>query len=78
MNVNGISPGMVRTALTDPMFDPKMGGDPALIAMYDSQIPLGRMAQPIDMVGPALFLASPASDYLVGQNIVADGGYTCR
>ncbi|MDD6887448.1 MAG: SDR family oxidoreductase [bacterium] len=78
VNVNGISPGMVRTALTDPMFDPKMGGDPALIAMYDSQIPLGRMAQPIDMVGPALFLASPASDYLVGQNIVADGGYTCR
>lgn len=78
VNVNAISPGMVRTALTDPMFDPAMGGDPAMVEVFDAQIPLGRMAQPIDMVGPALFLASSASDYLVGQNIVADGGQTCR
>ncbi len=74
INVNGISPGMVRTALTDPMFD----GNPEAVAEYDALIPLGRMAQPIDMVGAALFLAAPASDYIVGQNIVADGGYTLR
>ena len=40
INVNGISPGMVRTALTDPMFE----GNPEAVAEYDALIPLGRMA----------------------------------
>jgi gluconate 5-dehydrogenase len=36
--------------------------------------PLGRIAQADDMVGPALFLASPLSDYVNGQTLVVDGG----
>ena len=72
--VNGISPGMVRTALTAPMFD----DNPQAVADMNAQIPLGRIAQPIDMVGPAIFFASSASDYVIGQNLLVDGGYTAR
>lgn len=72
--VNGISPGMVRTALTSGMFDNK----PDAVAAMDALIPLGRIAQPIDMVGPAIFLTSAASDYVIGQNLLVDGGYTLR
>lgn len=72
VHVNAISPGMVRTDLTAPMFE----DNPQAVEEMNALIPMGRMAQPIDMVGPALFLASAASDYVIGQNIVADGGYT--
>ena len=41
-------------------------------------IPLGRIAQPIDIVGPAIFLSAAASDYVVGQNLMVDGGFTLR
>jgi len=36
---------------------------------------MGRRGYPADLVGPAVFLAAPASDYLTGQAIVVDGGY---
>ncbi|MEG1525097.1 MAG: SDR family oxidoreductase [Clostridia bacterium] len=72
--VNGISPGMVRTALTAGMFD----NNPQAVTEMNALIPLGRIAQPIDMVGPAIFLASAASDYVIGQNLLVDGGYTAR
>lgn len=72
INVNAISPGFVRTALTEGMFK-----DPQVYQDTVNKIPLGRVAEPSDMVGTALFLCSSASDYLVGQNIVVDGGYTC-
>ncbi|MGH2371493.1 MAG: SDR family oxidoreductase, partial [Chloroflexota bacterium] len=41
-------------------------------------IPLGRVGQPDDLVGALLFLASPASDFVTGQTIVVDGGFTLR
>ncbi len=72
--VNSISPGMVRTNLTAGMFD----DNPEAVEAMNQLIPLGRIAQPVDMVGPALFLASPASDYVIGQNLVVDGGYSNR
>lgn len=72
--VNGISPGMVRTALTAGMFD----NNPKAVADMNALIPLGRIAQPIDIVGPAIFLSSAASDYVIGQNLLVDGGYTLR
>lgn len=71
--VNSISPGTVQTALTAGFL-----GNPDLKREIEGAIPLGRVAQPEDIVGPALFLLSKASDYVVGQNLVVDGGYTVR
>lgn len=50
---------------------------PEFIAEYAAKVPLGRMAQPEDITGPLLFLASDASRYVTGTTLVVDGGYTC-
>ncbi len=71
--VNAISPGTVDTPLTAGFL-----GDPASRREVEREIPIGRVAQPADMVGPALFLLSGASDYVVGHNLLVDGGYTLR
>lgn len=71
--VNAISPGTVDTALTAGFL-----GVPELKKEVESNTPIGRVARPDDIVGPALFLLSKASDYIVGQNIVVDGGYSAR
>lgn len=72
INVNALSPGNVDTALTVPF----LKADPAILEAVEAQTPIGRIAQPEDMVGPALFLLSPASNYVVGHNLLVDGGYT--
>jgi 2-deoxy-D-gluconate 3-dehydrogenase len=41
-----------------------------------TQIPLGRLGRAEDIVGPVLLLAGPAGEFITGQTIVADGGYT--
>jgi 3-oxoacyl-[acyl-carrier protein] reductase len=46
----------------------------SLKADLTKSIPLGRIATPDDIVGPALFLASPLSDFVTGQTLVVDGG----
>ena len=44
--------------------------------LYSSRVPMGRMATTDDIVGPMLFLASPASSYVTGQVLASDGGWT--
>ncbi len=66
VRVNCLSPGGFRTSATPPQFVPK----------YSKRTPLRRMAEPGDINGPVVFLASDASRYITGQNIPVDGGWT--
>jgi NAD(P)-dependent dehydrogenase (short-subunit alcohol dehydrogenase family) len=69
--VNGIAPTFVYTdMIRHVMENPKFRK-----ALY-ARIPLGRIADPKDVVGPALFFASPASDFVTGQILYVDGGIT--
>ncbi len=71
--VNAIAPGATRTPTREELF-----GDPAYLQRLVAQYPLGRIAEPEDMVGAALFLASEASAFVTGQTIVVDGGHTIQ
>lgn len=50
--------------------------EPAFLEPYTRKVPLGRMADPADYEGPAIFLMSDASRYMTGANMVVDGGFT--
>ena len=68
--VNAIGPGWVKTELTGPLRE-----DKERYAEILSRIPLGRWADPEDLAGITIFLASDASDYITGQTIFVDGGW---
>ncbi len=69
IRVNNLAPGAVETDINRAILD-RIGRD-----AFAEWIPLGRVGQTSDMVGPALFLASDASRYVTGTTLVADGGY---
>ena len=68
VNVNAVAPGAVMTPLTAHAFQGEVR------AYYEQRIPLGRLAQPDDIAGPVLFLASEAAKYVNGQVLTVDGG----
>jgi NAD(P)-dependent dehydrogenase (short-subunit alcohol dehydrogenase family) len=75
INVNAVAPAVFRSALTAWIFeDTEAGADSRARNM--ARIPLGRMGEPEDFVGIALYLLSRASDFVTGQVIYVDGGYT--
>jgi gluconate 5-dehydrogenase len=71
IRVNGIAPTFTRTPLVA-----KYLNDPDFYAGLISRIPMGRVAETIDLSGCAVFLASDASSFITGQNIFLDGGVT--
>lgn len=71
ITVNGIAPTFTRTSLVA-----KYLNDPAFYKSLVARIPLGRVCEPNDIAGLAMFLASHASDFINGQIIYADGGLT--
>jgi 2-deoxy-D-gluconate 3-dehydrogenase len=71
IHVNAIAPGWVKTDLTKALQKNEERYQEII-----SRIPLGRWADPQDLAGVAVFLASEASDYITGQIIFIDGGYT--
>ena len=74
INVNSICPTVFRSELTEWMFDPES----AVYQNFLKREPIGRLAEPEDFVGYALFLSSKASDYITGANCDCSGGYlTC-
>jgi gluconate 5-dehydrogenase len=73
INVNAIGPGFFRTELTAPVFS-----DPERAARNAAQTCIGRNGEPEDIDGPLLFFCSPASDYVTGQVLMVDGGFTAK
>ncbi len=70
---NAIAPGFFPTSLTAPVF----GNERTKTRMAEATA-IGRNGQMQDLYGPILFLASPASDYVTGQIIFVDGGFTAK
>jgi meso-butanediol dehydrogenase/(S,S)-butanediol dehydrogenase/diacetyl reductase len=70
VRVNAILPGLVRTPLTKPHF-----ADPDRLAAFVERIPMGRPAEPEEMAGPALFLASEDASYVSGASLLVDGAW---
>jgi 2-deoxy-D-gluconate 3-dehydrogenase len=68
--VNAIGPGYFKTELTRPIYE-----DPAFDKWVKESTPMGRWGEPQDLAGIVVFLASPASDFVTGQIIYADGGW---
>lgn len=70
IRVNAILPGLVQTPLTRRHFD-----NPDAHAAFVERIPLGRAAQPEEMAGPAVFLASGDASYISGASLLVDGAW---
>ncbi|MEN5299396.1 SDR family oxidoreductase [Brucella sp. TWI559] len=66
---NSLSPGLVRTPLSEPFYK-----DEKVKAAREAMVPMRRIAMPEDMADVALFLASPRASYVTGQDLVVDGG----
>ncbi|HUL97829.1 MAG TPA: SDR family oxidoreductase [Usitatibacter sp.] len=73
INCNAIAPGFFPTALTAPVY-----ADPQRTRALASQTAIGRNGALEDLHGAAVFLCSPASDYVTGQTLPVDGGFTAK
>ena len=73
ITANALAPGFFPTALTGPVF-----ADEELAAHHARMTCIGRNGRMEDIAGPTLFLCSPASDYVTGQVLPVDGGYTAK
>jgi len=71
IRVNSVSPGYTATALTEVS-----RGIPERLASWQERTPLGRIADPSEIASAVLYLASGASSYATGTDIVLDGGYS--
>jgi len=69
IQVNAIAPGVIKTHFSEVLWQTPQIAEPIL-----SRTPLGRFGEPEDVAGLALFLASPASDYVTGGVFAVDGG----
>jgi len=75
VRVNSISPGYTRTKLVDDLLATPIGA--TMLPQWKALIPMGKMAEVSDLQGAVVYLASPASDYMTGADLVIDGGYSC-
>lgn len=73
INVNAIAPGYMATNNTQ-----QLRADEQRSAEILDRIPAGRWGLPSDLMGPIVFLASSASDYVNGYTIAVDGGWLAR
>ena len=71
IQVNAIAPGLVKTRFAQVLHE-----TPQIRRAIERSTPLGRIAEPDEIAGAALYLASPASDFTTGHVLVVDGGTT--
>jgi NAD(P)-dependent dehydrogenase (short-subunit alcohol dehydrogenase family) len=71
LRVNTISPGYTLTPMNRR---PEVAEQ---VKIFERDTPMGRMATPDEMVGPAVFLASRASSFVTGIDLIVDGGFVC-
>ncbi|MBS3794004.1 MAG: glucose 1-dehydrogenase [Candidatus Thorarchaeota archaeon] len=71
INVNAIAPGFFRSEMTEDILD-----DEQARQLIKSRTALGRVGEPFDLQGALIYLASPASDYMTGETLFIDGGWT--
>jgi NAD(P)-dependent dehydrogenase (short-subunit alcohol dehydrogenase family) len=69
IRVNSVSPGYILTELVEPLTE--------YHRQWVPKIPLGRIGRPEELTGLYVYLASEASSYMTGSDVVIDGGYTC-
>lgn len=69
IRVNSVSPGYILTELVEPLTE--------YHSQWEPKIPLGRIGRPEELTGLYVYLASEASSYMTGSDLVIDGGYTC-
>jgi len=73
IRANSVHPGQVETPLSAAALS-----DPARLRATLDRIPLGRMGQPVEIADAIVFLASDASSFMTGAELVVDGGYTAQ
>jgi len=71
IRVNAIAPGLTKTRFSEALWN-----NPAILQDATSKTPIGRIAEPEEMVGAVVYLASDVSSYVTGQVIAIDGGMT--
>ena len=71
VRANAIAPGLIKTDMARALWE-----NPANIERYNTQHPMRRIGEPVEIAGAAVFLASQAGSYVNGQTIVVDGGST--
>jgi len=69
IRVNAVGPTLTRTEFSKPIWS-----NPEIAKLVTSTIPMGRLAEPEEIVGAVLFLASGAANFITGQSIYVDGG----
>ncbi|MEX0768068.1 MAG: SDR family oxidoreductase [Microthrixaceae bacterium] len=70
VRVNALAPGVIDTPMTAPL-----AAFPELLADELSHVPMGRLGQPEEVVGAALFICSSAASFITGATFAVDGGY---
>ncbi|MFB6216014.1 MAG: SDR family NAD(P)-dependent oxidoreductase [Candidatus Aenigmatarchaeota archaeon] len=73
INVNAVDPGVIRTAMTEDMLE-----DDDQRQFFEQKTLKKRLGKPEDIASAVAFLASEESDFITGENLVVDGGWTAR
>jgi NAD(P)-dependent dehydrogenase (short-subunit alcohol dehydrogenase family) len=75
IRVNTVSPGYMATSLTKQVIADRGSEGAAMKSSWEENTPMGRMGEPHELQGSIIYLASEASSFVTGTDLVVDGGY---